>query len=655
MKFSASLLFLILTANTVIRTQALPDQVLMDVAARQVTAGEFMRMYSKSNDLAKSPGNVDEYLSQFIIFKLKVADAIQQGIDTTRAFRNELNGYRNQLAQNYLTDTQVKEQLLRKIYQRSLSEINAWHILVSCPEGSKPADTLNSWKKALSIRERLLKGESFEQVARGASDDPSARINGGNLGYFTVFQTIMAFEEAAYNLKKGEISEPVRTPYGYHIIKVTDIRPSRGKILVAHIMKAAPPGTGEKEARRAKESIDSIYTRLQAGESFSELAKRYSDHKESAANGGKLNWFGTGEIIPEFADAAFAIPDTGQYTKPVRTAYGWHIIKLLGRKSPGTFDETKSYLQSRINQSYLNSICKKSFIDRLKAEYDFRINMENLNWLVRNTDTLIIKGLSKYHVASLPSGYIYTFADQHCSVSDLISFIEKRSAVIKTNDPAYFINQTIDASSTDRLMKYENSMLEKKYPDFRYLMNEFHDGILLFEISGRKIWNNVQKDSAGLRQYYDAHKIEFLSKRTAEAKLYMLRSVKDDKMLYSAYKKYSGRENTDQLLLERFNRKNDSLLVIRDMKWFQGDDKEIDDLEWTKGPKFTRRDGFPAVVVIKDILEPVPLPLSAVQSEVMTGYQDYLEKEWVKQLKEKYTVKIDTLVYDRVKNSFRNE
>jgi peptidyl-prolyl cis-trans isomerase SurA len=186
-------------------------------------------------------------------------------------------------------------------------------------------------------------------------------------------------------------------------------------------------------------------------------------------------------------------------------------------------------------------------------------------------------------------------------------------------------------------------------------MNEFHDGILLFEISGRKIWNNVQKDSAGLRQYYDAHKIEFLSKRTAEAKLYMLRSVQDDKMLYSAYKKYSGRENTDQLLLERFNRKNDSLLVIRDMKWFQGDDKEIDDLEWTKGPKFTRRDGFPAVVVIKDILEPVPLPLSAVQSEVMTGYQDYLEKEWVKQLKEKYTVKIDTLVYDRVKNSFRNE
>ena len=221
---------------------------------------------------------------------------ISEGIDTTKAFRTELNGYRNQLAQNYLTDTETKEKLLQKTYQRSLTEINAWHILVDCPEGSKPEDTLRPGKKLPDIRERIIKGESFEQVARGTSDDPSVKINGGNLGYFTVFQMITPFEDAAYTLKKGAISQPVRTPYGYHIIKVVDKRPSRGKILVAHIMKVSPPGTGEKEAKAAEESINNIYRELQEGASFSELAKKYSDHKETAVTGGKLNWFGTGEI-----------------------------------------------------------------------------------------------------------------------------------------------------------------------------------------------------------------------------------------------------------------------------------------------------------------------------------------------------------------------
>jgi peptidyl-prolyl cis-trans isomerase SurA len=655
MKIRESLLILFSLVNATCSAQLLSDQILMNVDGRGVTAGEFTRMYLKSADAGKSPGDINDYLQQFIVFKLKVADAIHEGIDTTKAFRNELNGYRNQLAQNYLTDNQVKEKLLLKTYQRSLVEINAWHILVTCPESAKPEDTLSAWQKASAIRERILTGESFEEVARGTSDDPSVKINGGNLGYFTVFQMIMPFEDAAYNLKKGAISEPVRTPYGYHIIKVVDKRASRGRILVAHIMKASPPGTGEKEAKQAEESINAIYNELQAGASFSSLAAKYSDHKESASNGGKLNWFGTGEIIPDFSEAAFAISDTGKYTKPIRTVYGWHIIKLLARKAPGTFEETRSYLESKINQSYLNSLSKKSFVNKLKKEYNFSINQEALEWFVKNTDTLIISGTAKYNRNSLPSGNLYSFADQRMPVRDFATFIEKRGSIILTKDPAIFINQTIDASISDRIVKYENSMLEKKYPDFRYLMNEFHDGILLFEISGRRVWNRVQEDSTGLKGYYEDHKQNYLTKKSIEGKLYLLHDQKGKKSLYSAYRKYSRKSGTDKLLDAKFNSKNDSLLTITEGRWFKGDNKEIDNIQWITGPQYTEIKNFPAVIAINRIIDPEPLPFKDLQGEIMTAYQDYLENEWIKQLKREYTVKIDDLVYEKVKKSLKNE
>ena len=442
-------------------------------------------MYKKSLEPGKI-SDIDKYLQQYISFKLKVADAMKEGYDTTKNFKSEFKGYRDQLAQNYLTDTASKEKLLQKAYQRYLTEINAWHILIACGQGASTEDTLKAWMKASDIRERILSGESFEQVARGTSDDKSVMINGGNLGYFTVFQMIMPFEDAAYKLKKGGISGPVRTPYGYHIIKVADKRVSKGKIKVAHIMKAVPPGTEEAEAKKAEMAINRIYFELQSGSSFGELAKKYSDHKESAVNGGELTWFGTGEIITDFSEAAFALKDTGSFTKPIRTIYGWHIIKLLDKKAPGSFEDSRSFLESKINQSYLNSISKKSLIEKLKKEYKFRINQIAYNWFIDNTDTLIIQGLARYNKDGMPSGNLYTFADQRFTTKEFADYINKRGSMIVTDNPKYFIDRSIETRLSDQIINFENSVLEKKYPDFRYLMNEFHDGILLFQISGKK-------------------------------------------------------------------------------------------------------------------------------------------------------------------------
>lgn len=619
-----------------------------------VQSGEFIKMYKKSLEPAK-PLDIDVYLQQYIVFKLKVADALKEGYDTTRIFRNELAGYRNQLAQNYLTDTQTKEKLLQKAYQRSLSEINGWHILIALTQEASPEDTLKAWDKASDIRARIINGESFEHVARGTSDDQSVKLNGGNLGYFTVFQMIMPFEDAAYNLKKGAISMPVRTPYGYHIIKVTDKRPAKGSIRVAHIMKTAPPGTGEKEAKQAEEEINNIYKKLVEGTSFSELAKIYSDHKESAVKGGELNWFGAGEIISDFSEAAFSIADTGKYTKPVRTIYGWHIIKLLGKKPPGTLEESRSYLESKSNQSYLNSISKKSFIDKLKKEYKFKINQIAFDWFVENTDTLIIQGLKKYERTNMPEGNLYSFEKQYLTTKEFANYIEKRGSMIVTNDSSVFINRSIETRAYDQIINYENSVLEIKYPEFRYLMNEFHDGILLFEISGKKVWNRVSDDSTGLRLYYENHKNNFLTQRGIDAKIYTLRSSKGAKSLSSAYKKYSRKPDIDNRLIEFFNKKTDTLLIIKEGTWLKGDDPEIDNLQWNAGSQSFNMGGFPSIINIKKVIDPVPLKFDEVKGEMITGYQEYLESEWIKQLKEKYSVKIDSLVLEELKRKISDE
>jgi peptidyl-prolyl cis-trans isomerase SurA len=651
---STFLIIIIIVLPAFSQAQDTNSSVLMTVGVNKIQSGEFIRMYKKSLDPGKKT-DIDEYLQQFIVFKLKVADAISEGFDTTRAFRNELNGYRNQLAQNYLTDTKTKDELLKKAYQRSLTEINAWHILITVPPEASAEDTLKAWKKAFDIRERIIKGEPFEQVARGTSDDQSVKVNGGNLGYFSAFQMIMPFEDAAYTLKKGEISMPVRTPYGYHIIKIADKRPSKGRIKVAHIMKAVPPGTGEKEAKQAEEEINMVYNKLQEGAPFGELAKKYSDHKESSVNGGELDWFGTGEIISDFSEAAFSIIDTGKYTKPVRTIYGWHIIKLLGRKVPGSFEESKSFLESKINQSYLNSISQKSFIEKLKKEYKFSINEIAYNWFLENTDTLIIQGLKKYDRATLPEGDIYLFANQHLTINEFTNYIEKRGDMVVTKDSSVFINSSIETRAADQLIAYENSLLEQKYPEFRYLMNEFHDGILLFEISGKKVWNRVTDDSLGLHKYYEDHKNNYLSKKGIEAKIYTLRSPDGEKSLLSFYKKYSNKPDKDFQLLKHFNKINDTLLIIKVGTWYKGDNPEIDNLQWISGSQSFSYKGFPSILNITKIIEPLPSKFGEIQGEMIKGFQEFLESEWIKQLKEKYSVKIDSLVLNEVKKKLNNE
>jgi peptidyl-prolyl cis-trans isomerase SurA len=340
---------------------------------------------------------------------------------------------------------------------------------------------------------------------------------------------------------------------------------------------------------------------------------------------------------------------------PVRTPYGWHIIKLLEKKPPRTWEESRSFLESRFNQSYLNSIARKSFIDKLKKEYKFSLNAESVSWFIMNTDTLIIQGLKKYDQSLIPTGNLYTFADQKFTNSEFASFIGKRGYMIVTKDSSDFINRTIDAKVSDHILKYENSVLEKKNPEFRYLMNEFHDGILLFEISGKKVWNRVNEDSTGLQKYYEDHKKNYLTKPGIEATIYTLRQADGSKKLESAWTKYSGKTDIDALLLKKFNRKNDTLLTIRQGRWMKGDDILIDGLIWEKGKQSVNIKGFPSIINITSLVEPKPLSLEEVRGEMMTGYQEFLENDWTEQLKKKYNVKIDNTILSEIRKKLGHD
>jgi peptidyl-prolyl cis-trans isomerase SurA len=227
--------------------------------------------------------------------------------------------------------------------------------------------------------------------------------------------------------------------------------------------------------------------------------------------------------------------------------------------------------------------------------------------------------------------------------------------MIVTKDSLFFINQLIETCSSDHLLNYENSILEKKYPEFRYLMNEFHDGILLFEISDKKIWDRVTKDTIGLRHYYDDHKNNYLSRKGIEAKIYTLKSLKGEKSLLSAFKKYSKKPDTDKRLYEKFNKNNDSVLIIEDGKWYKGDDSQIDNIEWNTGLHSFQKDGFPSLIQISKVIEPVPLEFDEIRGEMMTSYQESLESEWIRQLKENYNVKINNMVLEEIKNRLKHE
>ncbi|NVO12129.1 MAG: peptidylprolyl isomerase [Bacteroidales bacterium] len=631
-----------LIGTLVSKAQEKTDQTLLTVGDEKIPSSEFVRIYLKNHQAGTiiDRKSVDEYLNLFINFRLKVLDAKDSKLDTSSSFKNELAGYRQQLARPYLTDKETEEKLINEAYERMKYEVSASHILISIPEQVVPSDTLKYYDKAIAIRNRIVNGEPFEVVARATSDDPSVANNNGYLGYFTVFQMVYPFESAVYNLKTGEISMPIRTRFGYHIIKVLDKRAAKGQVKVAHIMIAVPKDATEEQKSKLKEKIDEIYKQVLNNENFGQLANKYSEDPGSSKNNGELPWFGSGSIIPEFEKVAFGFDHDGQVSEPFQSSFGWHIVKRLARKEIGSFDEMLPDIKKKVFSDMRNTISVERMIAKIKVENKFREDTVNLKQIDLLVDSSIYRSSWRYQGLK-ENKNLFEIAGQKHDQDEFSGFLViyqrngLKGSIHSIVRKAYndWVNQTI--------YNYQQSVLEQKFPEFKYLMQEYHDGILLFNISDLKVWSKASNDSLGLENFYQKNKDNY---KWGERVHYVTYSCADEKILakvskLAANRKEKGMKPDD--VVGKFNKEQTKVSV--NYLVVNPDDKEILGYESWKGgiSPIVSKDGNSTFIEVISVTTGDIKSLVDCKGQTISDYQQLLEEDWLKSLHQKFPIEIN--------------
>ncbi len=638
------------------------DPVLLTVAGEKITRSEFLNVYNKNNmkkDVIDKK-SLEEYLDLYINFKLKVKEAESLGMDTVSSFKTELAGYRKQLAQPYLMDKEVNDKLLQEAYSRMQWDIRASHILVKVGPNASPADTLKAYKKIMDIRDSIVKkGKNFGKMAIAYSDDLSARDqsqngnrpatkgNAGDLGYFTALDLIYSFETAAYNTKVGEVSMPVRTDYGYHLVKVTDRKPAMGKVQAAHILITIPANSTAADSAKYKAKIFEIYQKIKGGAAFEDMAKQFSDDKASAAKGGVMAWFGVNRMVPEFI-ATVSKLKKGEYSEPTQTMYGWHIIKMLDRKEIAPFDSIKSELKTKISKDSRANKSKEVMVDKLKKEYGFKDDPAALADFNKVVDDSIFMGKWKAIRAKDLTKNLCSIGDKKYTQQDFAKYLAAHQSS-KTNkmDISVYLNGMYKQFIDESAINYEDGMLETKYPEFKSLMKEYRDGILLFELTDEKVWSKAVKDSVGLKEYYDKNKQNYMWDTRLDANIY---TCANDKVAKETHKLLKKGNLTNDEILKEINKTSQLDLKIESSKFLKKDNSLIDSIPWVTG--FTKdmpKNNAVVFVKVNQVIPKEPKSLAEAKGMVTADYQTYLEKEWIDSLKKKYTVDVNKEVFSTIK------
>ncbi len=651
---------LVLFIVPAIRAQVQTDDVLMTIAGRKVYVSEFMNIYQKNNVKSENidKKSLNEYLDLFINFKLKVKEAEEMGLDTLTSFRTELNGYREQLAKPYFTDEATLNRLIAEAYEREKSDLRASHIFFKLSPDAAPADTLVAYNKAVDACKRITGGTAFEVVAVEVSEDPSAKDreanqqhpflkgNKGDLGYFTVFDMVYPFENGAFGTTLGNVSSPVRTEYGYHLIKVTDRRPALGKVTVAHIFLAIPKNATAADSLRIRQRIDSVYAKLQGGANFEEMVKAYSEDKGSAAKGGVLPSFGVNRMVPEFVEALYSINDLGGYTKPILTSYGWHIVKLIERKSQRPLDEEKSELKQKIMKDSRGDLTREVVLANIRKEYGVTDYPEAKKAFYKVvTDSIFLSKWKASEASGLTANIfkVGNLAVTSKEFADFLAATQRKQE--KQNIPAY-VDKAYTEFQDQTLLKWENSQLETKYPEFKALMTEYRDGILLFDLTDQKVWSKAVKDTLGLEKFYEKNKKNYMWDTRLDASVY---TIKDPKAVQKV-RNFVKSGLSDQDLLKEVNGDTAHILTIETAKFSKKDNHVIDSIAWVPGTtKDFTRNGATVFVVVRKLVQPEVKQLDEAKGLVTADYQNYLEKEWIASLRAKYPVEVNKAVLEKIK------
>ena len=579
------LLSIVLLAGSLM-SFAQEDKVLLTINGEPVMLSEFLYIYEKNNqESSLEKKSMEEYLDLFINFKLKVTEAIAQGVDTTEAFAKELDGYRAQATPKYMQDNEAIDSLVTLSYNRKANIRRAAHIAIQCPMDADSATLAAAEAKIQLARERVTTGvekkvkkgrkwvtvrepEAFADVAREMTEDQAGKENGGELGWIEVFRFVYPFEDAVYTTPVGEVTKVFRSPYGLHIALVEEERPFE-EVHAAHIMKMMPRGGEGTTALDAKKQVDSLYQVVLAGADFAEVATANSDDKGSATRGGDLGWFGRGMMVQPFENITFDMTP-GEISEPFPTRFGWHFVKLYDKRGIQPLDSMRQQLLAQVKRDARYQEAEKSFIKKTRAEYNLPAEMTN-----------------------------------------------------------------------DEVRAYADAHLEEKYADLRNLVREYHDGILLFDVSLREVWDKANKDTEGLAAFFKANKKNYTWDEP-RFKGYMIYAK--DEVSAKAAKQIVKTANPDSVMSYIDQRINvDSVTYVRIEKglWTKGKNAAVDKYGFkNKEADYTPAEKFPIVVPVGKVIK-APQEYTDVRGQVTTDYQDHLEKLWVATLREKYPVVVN--------------
>lgn len=630
-------------------------EVLFKIDGSPYYTDEFVRVYKKNLDLVKddSQKDLDNYFDLFLGYKLKVEKANQLGLQNDSKYQNELKSYRTQLAKSYLNDSQVTNALVEEAYERLQQEVRASHILILVEEGALPKDTLNAFNKIKDIQKRLEAGESFAVLAATYSEDPSAKENKGDLGYFSAFRMVYPFENAAYQTAVGSVSKPFRTRFGYHLLQVTDKRFNRGEVSVAHIMISKPATPDAELHAKAQQTINDIYKKLQQGESFESLAEQFSDDKSTASKGGVLQRFGSGQLTAqEFEDVAFSLKEKGELSQPFQTQFGWHIVKLIEKFPLQSLAELKEDIENRIKRDDRSLLITNSLAKKLKAKYSIKTDAKLLARIKKTVTNEIYEQQWTVPANKDFQAPIVTVENKRkFSGMDFLEYVNTQQKTnLKTRPVQNLTNELFDKWLDEQIITFHDDNLENEFPEFKFVMQEYRDGLLLFDLMEKEIWNKAKNDTIGLEKFRLENIANYQWKKRFDVDLF---SSTDEKVIKKA-QAYLKKGKSITYIKEQLNVK-DKINIIVKSGLFEHDFDVLPDfaISQTGITPIIAKGDYYFVANVKEIRPVEPKLLNETKGKLVSDYQQYLEQNWVDELRKEFKIEIDKAVFEKTKKELQ--
>ena len=626
---------LILTCSATYSQSDLSDSLVFSVEDLKIYKSEFLNQYRKSN--ASSAENealsIDEYAEMYINFKLKVQAAKDKGLDTMPNFVKEYGNYRKQLADKFISNGEVTEKMVKETYESMTTEVNVSHILITVPQNATPEDTLKAYNKAIDITKEIESGKNFNALALKYSDDKSVRSNKGEMGWFKAFKMVYPFERASYQLEVNEVSKPVRSQFGYHIIKKNEQRPSRGKISVAHIMKVNQ--RPNDSVYSAKDEIYKIYTKVNKGESFEDLAKQYSDHKATSENGGEMSAFEIGQLNSSiFEEKAFELNPNNPISQPFQTQFGWHIVKYLDEEPVADYAVLKKDIIKKIKTSDRSKRLIENIKQDLMEQYDVSINYELLSSLDERIDSSLIKYKWKYEALSGDdSNWLLKINDSSYMLDKFLKEVERTQRSLKSPSKIGKINEGLDNFTYTKLIQVHNTNLEEASPVFASEIKTYYEGLLMFDVMQAEVWKKTQEDSLGQLEYYNAHKNSFKSNKKVSGVL----ASTPDKKVAKRLKKDLSTKTLGQL------KDNYPDVIFQEVDQMDISHPSLPkNLDLTLDtPKTYKYNSQFISILLSDYFPEQVIEFDNIKGEVISKLQEEREKEWLNELRNTYDIVIN--------------